>query len=355
MSTEESSDVEEIVREAHRWRFLLDSGDVGLEDRRAFELWLEADPRHGDHFERAETFAEAMRRLCVDDLDPALRRPNFGAHLTDFVTGLNRLIATRRRQFAAATAAIAVTVSSVLIFGHVGQSSAPARQPLFTETHATEIGEIETLILTDGTELTLGAASAVEITYFDLKREVNLTAGTAFFDVAHEPDRSFRVSAGNLEASVLGTAFEVSRFENSFRVAVAEGEVEVSHPFVFAGLTTVFRTRRTLTENQQVSVTSQGDIKHTRPVSMAAIGSWRDDFLYYEGAPLSELIADANRYSPRHVVIEGDADAVGALGIRGGFSARDIEGMLLALAEIHPLNIDMGDPNEIRIRASGAE
>ncbi len=54
-----------------------------------------------------------------------------------------------------------------------------------------------------------------------------LTSGQADFEVAHEPNRAFRVIAGSAEVVDLGTKFDVRLEHDSTVVTVVEGRVAV--------------------------------------------------------------------------------------------------------------------------------
>ena len=54
-----------------------------------------------------------------------------------------------------------------------------------------------------------------------------LTSGQAEFEVAHEPDRAFRVIAGSAEVVDIGTKFDVRLERDSTVVTVVEGRVAV--------------------------------------------------------------------------------------------------------------------------------
>ena len=75
--------------------------------------------------------------------------------------------------------------------------------------------------------LHLNTDSAVTIRYGKTERLVTLTSGQADFEVAHEPDRAFRVFAGSAEVVDLGTKFDVRLEHDSTVVTVVEGRVAV--------------------------------------------------------------------------------------------------------------------------------
>ncbi|MBS7566952.1 FecR domain-containing protein [Mucilaginibacter sp. Bleaf8] len=111
-----------------------------------------------------------------------------------------------------------------------------------TQRKAEKIAQYETIInvtkslqyavLTDGTKLWLNPGSKVSynINQFNEKtRDINIS-GEVFFDVAHNPQKPFRVHAGRLTTTVLGTAFNVEAYstEQQVRVLLLRGHVRVS-------------------------------------------------------------------------------------------------------------------------------
>ena len=63
--------------------------------------------------------------------------------------------------------------------------------------------------LADGSVLYLNTDTAVTIRYSRTERLVVLKSGQAGFEVAHDPNRPFRVFAGPAEAVAHGTEFDV--------------------------------------------------------------------------------------------------------------------------------------------------
>jgi transmembrane sensor len=92
-----------------------------------------------------------------------------------------------------------------------------------------EVGVIRHRMLADGSKLTLGPDSAIQIDFSGAARKLTLLDGMALFDVADDPQRPFEVRAGNyLARGHSGAAFEARRNSGSSMVAVGAGRVEVS-------------------------------------------------------------------------------------------------------------------------------
>ena len=84
--------------------------------------------------------------------------------------------------------------------------------------------------LPDGTKGMLNSGSTLEYSLpFSGQRDVTLT-GEAWFEVTHDESHPFKVDAGNLELTVLGTAFNVSAYpdENYTEVVLENGSVMIN-------------------------------------------------------------------------------------------------------------------------------
>ncbi|MEM0912630.1 MAG: FecR domain-containing protein [Pseudomonadota bacterium] len=342
---------EEILREAHNWYVLMEESDASEVDRKAFINWLSADPLHRDMYDSAITFFSALGELSNEDLDVDITRQVPRECDEPFKPGILASLFTKKGF--SASAAITAIASVFLVFIIISNQSKKPTDVLTLEiatSYQTAIGETQIITMQDGSIVTLGAASALETTYTESKRGVAITRGTAFFDVVNDASRPFLVEAGELEAHVHGTTFEVSYNISSVRVAVADGTVEVRYPYIVNQQQTGLIGSENLTAGYKVAATVSGGLGSVEKVNISTIGSWREDKLFYDGSPLSELIADANRYSESQVIIDGDVPVISNFKVRGSFNARDIDGMLSTLSEIYPVEIDRSDPDVIRIR-----
>lgn len=88
----------------------------------------------------------------------------------------------------------------------------------------TAAGESTTVQLNDGSVVRLGPRSRLEITPGDEARQVMLE-GRAFFAVAPDASRPFRVVTPAGSAHVLGTRFELQADSSNLRLVVVEGSV----------------------------------------------------------------------------------------------------------------------------------
>ncbi|MEM9262402.1 MAG: FecR domain-containing protein [Pseudomonadota bacterium] len=351
-----SPDVEErrnILRTAHDWRHRMGRLQTSRAEREAFDDWLAADPRHAELYDRAVTFYEAMGALEADDLGPRVLRQTARERWYLFKVRMASLLAplTSRSGVAAAGLAGVAVFGLVLIVAIFYVANPPASDLAITAQYETAIGETREFSLPDGTVVTLGAASAVETAFAGDARTATLTAGAAVFDVASDAQRPFTVEAGDLRAKVLGTVFDVTRSGDLVRVGVAEGRVEVRYPVVVGDAAIGVTARKDVAAGEQIAARASEGLGDVLNVNVDTVGAWRNNTLYYQGERLSDLVADANRYSEDRVVIEGDVALVSNYRVQGSFKADDIDGMLTVLSEVYPVTIDRSKEGVIAIRS----
>lgn len=204
-----------------------------------------------------------------------------------------------------------------------------------------ETGVAQHLVLTleDGTRVHLGSKSLVTASFSASARTVVLHHGEALFEVAKDPRRPFHVDAGAGRVTAVGTSFVVRRrSDNQLIVTVNEGVVEVARNPTLVEIATTWKTApqpiQRLEPGQEVSLDASGRVSELRTVDTQHTQLLLDGRLTYRGEPLSVVIQDVNRYSPRHVEI-GDA-AAGNLRYSGTVFERDITDWLAGIGKIFP-------------------
>ena len=333
----------ERLRQAHMWRLRTQDPELSHADRAAFEAWLAAHPDNESLYDQAETFWQALGEISPEDLRPEVAamslREKMNLGLSAVFKGLSRPKVWGAGA-AVGAAALLVTVLTAPVQEGISHPEGATLVADARASIATDIGETRTLVLVDGTRVTLGAGSRIETDFDTLSRRVTLQGGAAYFDVAPDKSRPFRVSAGELKATALGTIFDVRANGGVFRVAVAEGAVDVSYPFKVFGRPTGMVSNKVLQPGQKIVALTQQGLEAPQSLAIEEVGAWRSDRLVYDGSPVSEFIADANRYSRRPIKVADGSEAILELRLRGAFNAQDIDGMLNALSVIHPIAID---------------
>lgn len=223
---------------------------------------------------------------------------------------------------------------------------------------STGIGEHRRQVLPDGSVITLGARSSVSIKFSALERDVMLTSGEALFQVAHNKARPFKVTAGNGSVTALGTEFNVLRQARRVVVTVTEGTVLVaplSPPirdlpkkdaqFIDAPPWIPARISR----GQEMSYDAEGQASAVARTDSRIVTAWNQGTLVYRRRPLSEVIEDVKRYSPREISL---GEGVGQLLYTGTVSELNVDDWIHALPKIYSVEVidDSSSPVRIRIQ-----
>ncbi|MEM9054459.1 MAG: FecR domain-containing protein, partial [Pseudomonadota bacterium] len=265
----------DIVREANLWRIKLSRGDLEHAERQAFETWLEQDAQHEAVYDQAETYWSAYDYLSDGDIEADLLKPSFSEHVTSALDAAYAML--RRPSFGVAMAALAVVGLSLSLFflGAPSEQTRMANAPVERIELASNIGEIRTETLPDGTVVTLAARSRLDVAFSEENRRVDLKSGTALFEVASDPERPFSVAYNGLTASVLGTVFEVRESGDVTRVAVAEGRVEVSYPLIVDGAKTSLVSRAVIGQGQSIAASAATGLSAIKAIAPDRIAAWR--------------------------------------------------------------------------------
>ncbi|MEM8797846.1 MAG: FecR domain-containing protein [Pseudomonadota bacterium] len=180
-----------------------------------------------------------------------------------------------------------IVLGAALYFGY---------EPAFIALQADARTELEaqSFDLISGDMVILDASTALADETDGTIRQVRLLKGAAFFDVNSEP-RPFAVVVDGLTVEVLGTAFEVSKFNESISVSVAEGRVTVR--IGVETWTVQSGQRLTLDDNRQV---------FTEESPENNIANWRDGFLVTDGMTFGEVAEVIDRRLQGPILILDD-------------------------------------------------
>jgi transmembrane sensor len=316
----------EIEQEAAEWLVRVDQ-DGTPEASRNLAAWLASNPRHRAAFLRISTAwrrADAMRRLAQagEDPDPDLlapERPPTNESITEPARLESaRVTPIRPRASEPPAQRFRFAIAAALAVFLIGGTAWLTHSATATQTYSTAIGEFHRVALEDGSAISLNTDTRVRVAYTKSKRRVELLQGEAQFEVAHDTQRPFLVTAGDTVVRDVGTAFVVRlRDRASVDVLVSEGRVAINPP----SQATVSAGELALVRNRVVTTRSVDDI--TRRLS------WMEGMLIFSGETLSEAVAEFNRYNHRKLVIADRAIAGTKIG--GAFKAMNPDRFAVAL------------------------
>ena len=341
--TAPAHDRPDVLETATDWFARRRSGEMTPAETDALAEWLAQDEAH------AEAFAAAGRMWSASGLDAIREHPQI---LALRERGLARR-SRRRWWIAAAPAAAACLVAAIALPGLLGPGLPTAPEllaPSIQQEFRTSVGQRTTVRLPDGSLVTLDTDTVLRTRETTHRRLIFLDKGQAFFKVAHDKSRPFVVSAGGRTVTATGTAFSVRVAPKVFDVVLVEGSVRVESPVRATplGLPT---GRVQATEMQAGSELAALDNRHwtVREADPVAAAAWLHGRLVYKAAPLSEVVADMNRYSEKKIVI---ADAtVATRQLSGTYRAGDIEGFVKAVQDYGLARVASNDEGEVELTA----
>jgi transmembrane sensor len=271
-----------IDQQALRWVVRKADPALGEAERAAFDAWYAADIRHQGAFLRATAIDNALNQAIVQEtLRPGHDHPAAGWQPPR--PRLRRALLT----WGALAAGVAILVGGALFPAHDDSI-------VLTSTH----GEFRKVPLADSSVVSLNSASQVEVRLGRAARNIELTKGEAWFEVAKDASRPFVVAAADVRVRAVGTAFAVRRQDDGSDISVTEGTVEVWSEAGTAG-------KRVLRAGEQAFVANRASriTVGRAPLDIERKLAWRQGQLVFQNQTLGDAVADFNRYSKRRIVI----------------------------------------------------
>lgn len=311
-----------MIEEAADWQARLRSGVVSEVDRARFRAWLAGDPARRREFEELSAL--------WDKLDCVAQSPEVLAEWRRIERACAADRVSRRAVVGWALAASLAGAAGVA--GLVSWQRAAA----FT-TYSTAVGERRAVQLADGSVVTLNTSSRIRARMSGSERSIEFVEGQANFEVAKDPSRPFIVRVGQGEVRALGTLFDVYRRAEDVVVTLIEGRVAVV-PEAAAG---AGNDAIVLTAGQQLSYGAHGRAPLRTRANLRQVSAWRAGKLDFADTPLTEAIAEANRYS--RLKIELRAPPLADAKISGIFEAGANEALAHSLRAYFDLHIERSD------------
>jgi transmembrane sensor len=258
--------------QAAYWYLKLQEPEVSAEEIQAAMAW-QADSDNRAAFERVEAFWRAWPPK------PSVARASLPKKHRSLAWG------------AAAAVLAAVALSIGLAIQHQRPVESTARE------YATAIGEVRTVRLDDGSEVTLGGATSLRTSFSTGFRRIIMSDGEALFHVAKDVSRPFIVNLPNGSAQALGTIFNVHLGPDEATISVVEGVVQVSPPSWQGGASAE------LAAGTQVAISADGMPGPMTEFNLLDVTGWRSGRLVFIDRTLRSVVADLNRYSSAQITL----------------------------------------------------
>lgn len=160
-------------------------------------------------------------------------------------------------------------------------------------TLSTPRGAQYQVTLPDGSKVWLNAASKLSYPerFTGSERRVELE-GEAYFEVASNKQKPFKVSSKGQEVEVLGTHFNIQAYEedNETKTTLLEGAVQV-----FRSEGNQHLSKPTLLQPGQQAVLHNGKLR-TQTVNTDDFASWKDNVFIFHNASLKTIMQQVSRW-----------------------------------------------------------
>lgn len=291
------------LREAAQWHAQFHAARDCADNRRQWQAWLDQSPVNAWAWERLEQLQAGLAGV-----PGPLARHTLGAGQ----------VASGRRTVLKGLV-LGLGVSGVAWTGY--RSS-----PVWLADVRTVKGERRSLVLADGTRLTLNTDSAVDIRYSAGQRLIVLVEGEIAVHTASDP-RPLHVRTVHGDMRALGTDFNVRLHADRTELTVIEHAVAVRNAAsdhevrVGAGMALTF-------DNRPLPEPRSADLARTE---------WREGLLVLDGWPLRRALAELQRYRPG---VLSCSDEVAGLRLAGVYPLDDTDRALAAIADALKLKIN---------------
>jgi transmembrane sensor len=341
----------------------------------ALALWLAESPEHRAAYEEIDRTWADLKSLAHDPQILALRH--------EAALRLTRRTSRSIRPLTWVAAAVILVVLGTT-FTMLGTRLTSDRSPVamlldVLRTHsdgryATATGERLTVILEDGSQLTLNTQTELKVAFTRAERTVHLIHGQALFEVAKDPTRPFVVMAHNRRFIAVGTAFDVRLDGAQINVTMVEGTVRVERtaklsvtenapPSAMPGAAVSAQSGTahteldtlanappavTITAGEQLTVDSESQDR-VRPSDPERVTSWRRGQVIFDNTRLADAVAEINRYSDTK--IELTDPALADLRLSGGFATGHPAVFVEAITTYFPIRTRAADAHTLVLGA----
>lgn len=262
-----------LAEQAARWIVQLSDDNAAEREtaQHSFAAWKAADPRHAA---AAASMEDMLQQLnAVHGQAGGNARPARAALAA---------VAPKRQR----TRRLAIASALVLLAVGVTISERPAY--LLADLRS-PTGQWRTQTLADGSRLTLGSDSAVNVHFSAGERHLELVQGEILIDVAKDKHRPFIVDSNQAALRALGTRFTVRKLDETTILSMLESTVSAQVPQhqavkVHAG--------------QRTRITSDGVGPLVSFDAASLQEAWSAHQLVVDDQPLSEVLDELARHRP---------------------------------------------------------
>ena len=169
------------------------------------------------------------------------------------------------------------------------KSAGPTSETQYNSISIPRGGEYQEIVLSDGTKVWINSASSLKYptAFIGNDRKVELT-GEAYFEVAHNPAKPFRVTSNGQTVEVLGTHFDINTYDDepSIKTTLLEGRVKVT--------ASANNKVRILLPGQQAALNDNSFT--VTPVETDAVVAWKNGQFMFDNDDVQKIMRMISRW-----------------------------------------------------------
>lgn len=341
-NTTNSQTEERLLEQAAMYLIQMDERALSAVELIEFKNWLQKDKQNRLAFEQvASTWGKMDILQGLAEFFPLEDKAQTSTSWTP-------------KNWASAAAVSIIALASMLIITANNWQFFIPQNPQ-EQVYITEIGQTKTIKMEEGSTILANTNSQLSVLITESKRIITLDKGEAFFEVAHDSERSFDVIVGDTIVRAIGTAFSVYRHGTETEVIVTEGIVEIIQNNLSSENTetsTFITPDHKLLHPGDVATYAQGNsqVISIQQDELVRKLTWRQGMLAFDGEPLEQVIEEFNRYNT--ITLEITDDAIRNVRVGGYFNSKDVANMLTALQDNFNVRVTYITSDHVTLSAS---
>lgn len=284
--------------------------EITGEELRELESWIMASPENRSYFFELKQLSDSSRRPAWSEAEKEASWQRMYARMAPAETDTPAVLHAPRRSWLSATMKYAALF--ILALG-IGWSIHQFVQPQASEETALVYNELQTekggrsntLLLSDGTKVTLNASTTFRYpSHFQAGNRTVWLEGEAYFEVAKDEKNPFIVKLKHQDITVLGTSFNVEAYRDDTHsvVTLLSGSVSLD-AYNEAGepMSRMFLkpSQRALSDNLSGSVTIQ-------QIDQSLAEAWTKGKYKFKDEPLVDIARRLEKYYDVQIRIENE-------------------------------------------------
>jgi len=324
------------LRHATQWQMRNASDDLTAQEKAEFLAWLKSSPTNIKEYLTNLQMTQMLPRV-LQDVQPDYQAAQTGHDEASNLVSLGLAATSRPRPRVLFRFALAAMV----LLAAIGLSAYWHRG--FSDIIVPH-GDQRTVRLNDGSVVHVNSQSRIRIRFTRKERLIELTSGQGLFSVAKDPERPFRVLAGNVDIVAVGTQFDVYRKPGSTEVTVVEGRVSVAS----SGAAGSSQAPALLGAGERIKFSQSESTSRSEAVDVREATAWTRREISFRDRPLGEVADEYARYLDVPIRIEDES--LRNTPVTGMFDAYEPEPFIAFLRNFEGVQVER-TPDAIYVRS----